>query len=168
MLLNLCYSMNGESSKYKSQGYSSTTVENMTHFTLLHIWVLSLFVQLLYCSGFPIAFYFLADKRKRCVCLWVCMLSCCLRLFATPWTAAHQGLPSMGFARQEHWSGLPFPSPYIHTYTHTHIYIHTHTYIYIPIYTSSLILSNLCINNCKKSILWKMLFFRTSDSGDTS
>ena len=32
-------------------------------------------------------------------------------LFATPWTAAHQAPPSMGFSRQEYWSGLPFPSP---------------------------------------------------------
>ena len=29
----------------------------------------------------------------------------------TPWTAAHQAPLSMGFSRQEHWSGLPFPSP---------------------------------------------------------
>ena len=43
---------------------------------------------------------------------------CCLpsrfslvRLCATPWTAAYQASPSMGFSRQEHWSGLPFPSP---------------------------------------------------------
>ena len=28
-----------------------------------------------------------------------------------PWTVAHQGPPSMGFSRQEYWSGLPFPSP---------------------------------------------------------
>ena len=34
-----------------------------------------------------------------------------VRLFATPWTAAHQASPSLGFSRQEHWSGLPFPSP---------------------------------------------------------
>ena len=32
-------------------------------------------------------------------------------LFATPWTVAYQGSPSMGFPRQEYWSGLPFPSP---------------------------------------------------------
>ena len=32
-------------------------------------------------------------------------------LFATLWTVAHQAPPSMGFSRQEHWSGLPFPSP---------------------------------------------------------
>ena len=35
----------------------------------------------------------------------------CVRLFATPWTVAHQFPPSMGFSRQEYWSGLPFPSP---------------------------------------------------------
>ena len=34
-----------------------------------------------------------------------------VRLFATPWTVAHQAPPSMGFPRQEYWSGLPFPSP---------------------------------------------------------
>ena len=34
-----------------------------------------------------------------------------VRLCATPWIAAYQASPSMGFSRQEHWSGLPFPSP---------------------------------------------------------
>ena len=34
-----------------------------------------------------------------------------VQLFVTPWTAAHQAPPSMGFSRQEYWSGLPFPSP---------------------------------------------------------
>jgi len=34
-----------------------------------------------------------------------------VRLCATPRTAAYQASPSMGFSRQEHWSGLPFPSP---------------------------------------------------------
>ena len=32
-------------------------------------------------------------------------------LFATQWTKTHQAPPSMGFSRQEYWSGLPFPSP---------------------------------------------------------
>ena len=32
-----------------------------------------------------------------------------VRLFATPWTVAYQAPPSMGFSRQEYWSGLPFP-----------------------------------------------------------
>ena len=34
-----------------------------------------------------------------------------VRLFATPWTVAHQAPLSMGFSRQEYWSGVPFPSP---------------------------------------------------------
>ena len=34
-----------------------------------------------------------------------------IRLFATPWTVAHQAPLSMGFSRQEYWGGLPFPSP---------------------------------------------------------
>ena len=36
-------------------------------------------------------------------------------LLATPWTAAYQAPPSMGFSRQEYWSGVPLPSP--HRYT---------------------------------------------------
>ena len=35
-----------------------------------------------------------------------------VQLLATPWTAAHQAPPSMGFSRQEYWSGLPLPSPH--------------------------------------------------------
>ena len=34
-----------------------------------------------------------------------------VRLCVTPETAAHEAPPSLGFTRQEHWSGLPFPSP---------------------------------------------------------
>ena len=34
-----------------------------------------------------------------------------VRLFATPWTAAYLAPPSMGFSRQEYWSGVPLPSP---------------------------------------------------------
>ena len=47
------------------------------------------------------------------VLLLLLLLSCFsrVRLCATPWTAAYQASPSMGFSRQEHWSGLPFPSP---------------------------------------------------------
>ena len=36
-----------------------------------------------------------------------------VRLFATPWTAAYQAPPSMGFSRQEYWSGVPLPSLYL-------------------------------------------------------
>ena len=34
----------------------------------------------------------------------------CVQFLATPWTAAFQAPPSMGFSRQEYWSGLPLPS----------------------------------------------------------
>ena len=40
----------------------------------------------------------------------MCVLSHVL-LFATQWTIARQALPFMGFPRQEHWSGLPIPTP---------------------------------------------------------
>ena len=41
-------------------------------------------------------------KVKSLSCVW---------LFVTPWTVAYHIPPSMGFSRQEYWSGLPFPSP---------------------------------------------------------
>ena len=61
--------------------------------------------------------------------LWLCCVGACgdspglfggrvraqllsrVRLFATPWTVARQAPLSMGFSRQEHWSGLPFSPP---------------------------------------------------------
>ena len=43
-------------------------------------------------------------------CMKVKLLSH-VRLFPTAWTAAYQAPPSMGFSRQEYWSGVPFPSP---------------------------------------------------------
>ena len=42
-------------------------------------------------------------------CVKVKSLSC-VRLFAIPWTVAYQAPPSMGFSRQEYWSGVPLPS----------------------------------------------------------
>ena len=36
-----------------------------------------------------------------------------VQLLVTPWSAAHQAPPSMGFSRQEYWSGVPLPSPKI-------------------------------------------------------
>ena len=45
--------------------------------------------------------------------LLLLLLSCfsCVRLCVTPEMAAHQAPPSLEFSRQEHWGGLPFPSP---------------------------------------------------------
>ena len=80
------------------------------------------------------------------MCVCICVLFCAFRytnwafvflrkvkvkspsrvlLFATPWTVAHQAPPSMGFSRQEYWSGLPFPSfpKCIH---HQHLLIKSH------------------------------------------
>ena len=44
-----------------------------------------------------------------------------VRLCATPYTAAHQAPPSMGFSRQEYWSGVPLPSP--HGKATSHLYL---------------------------------------------
>ena len=50
-----------------------------------------------------------------CHCLLQCRkvkLLSRVRLLATPWTGAYQAPLSMGFSRQEYWSGVPLPSPY--------------------------------------------------------
>ena len=51
------------------------------------------------------------------MCVYICMLACmlshfsCVQLCATLWIVAHQAPLSMGFSRQEYWSGLPCPPP---------------------------------------------------------
>ena len=57
-------------------------------------------------SAFP------SERQKAFVCACVCAESLShVQLFLTPWTVAHQAPLSMGFSRQEYWSGLSFPSP---------------------------------------------------------
>ena len=51
--------------------------------------------------------HWFAPPSEQCVC----PLLSRVWLFATPWTVAHQSPLSVGFPRQEYWSGLPFPSP---------------------------------------------------------
>ena len=53
------------------------------------------------------------SAKGVCVYVCVCVLSrfSHVWLFGTPWTVACQALLSVGFSRQEYWSGLPFPSP---------------------------------------------------------
>ena len=52
-----------------------------------------------------------------------------VQLFTTPWTAAYQAPLSMGFSRQEYWSGVPSPSPFFLLY-HTVIYqIHSSVFL---------------------------------------
>ena len=46
-----------------------------------------------------------------CLCVCVCESLSRVRFLATPWTIARQAPLSMGFSRQEYWSGLPLPSP---------------------------------------------------------
>ena len=64
-------------------------------------------VSILWCSAFFIV------QLSHAYMLLLLLLSrfSCVRLCATLETAAHQAPPSLGFSRQEHWSGLPFPSP---------------------------------------------------------
>ena len=51
-----------------------------------------------------------SESLSECLRSWLCLLSC-VWLFVTPWTVACQALLSMGFSRQEYWSGWIFPPP---------------------------------------------------------
>ena len=77
-----------------------------------------------YWSGLPfpsplmyenVIFYFKKYAQEYFNCNYemcgICKLVSRVRLVATPWAAAYQDPLSMGFSRQEYWSGLPFPSP---------------------------------------------------------
>ena len=70
--------------------------------------VMSLFFNML--SRFVMTFL---PRSKRLLISWLLLLShfSRVRLCVTPQTAVYQAPPSLGFSRQEHWSGLPFPSP---------------------------------------------------------
>ena len=46
------------------------------------------------------------------------------QLFETPWTAAYQASPSMGFSRQEYWSGVPLPSPIYRLHKSNWMWLH--------------------------------------------
>ena len=65
--------------------------------------------------GFLMITHFSDEEMEalRCKVLLLLLLShfSRVRLCVTPETAAHQAPPSLGFSRQEYWSGLPFPSP---------------------------------------------------------
>ena len=57
--------------------------------------------------------FFTIESPSSVVVIWfVCVWTLsCVQLFETPWAVALQAPPSMGFCRQEYWSGLPFPPP---------------------------------------------------------
>ena len=54
--------------------------------------------------------FMIKTRESRLLLLLLSRFSC-VRLCVTPEMAAHQASPSLGFSRQEHWNGLPFPSP---------------------------------------------------------
>ena len=54
--------------------------------------------------------FMIKTQESRLLLLLLSRFSC-VRLCVTPEMAAHQASPSLGFSRQEHWNGLPFPSP---------------------------------------------------------
>ena len=61
----------------------------------------------------PLSLTFPLDSYSKLLLVLLLLLSrfSCVQHCATPQTAAHQAPLSLGFSRQEHWSGLSFPSP---------------------------------------------------------
>ena len=86
-----------------------------TSTSFCHIWKLHFRFQEVgsFSSQFPLNRGEILKKQNVFSAVLLLLLSCFsrVRLCATPETAAHQAHPSLGFSRQEHWSGLPFPSP---------------------------------------------------------
>ena len=62
-------------------------------------------------SSLYLSLYSHPGLKQLPICFYSCAFSKNPIYFVTPWTAAYQAPPSMGFSRQEYWSGLPFPSP---------------------------------------------------------
>ena len=81
---------------FSSETYSST--KSLYVFTLLLHFVF--LIVCLFHVPFPVSLSSTESEVKSLSCVW---------LFATLWTVAHQAPRSMGFSRQEYWSGLPFP-----------------------------------------------------------
>jgi len=76
----------------------------------MYIYIINIYsYQILY-KSISIWEIYIAKNTVYIMCLKVKSLSR-VWLFATPWTVAYQAPLSMGFSRQEYWSGLPFPSP---------------------------------------------------------
>ena len=92
-----------------------TIREVLFHFRLLHIMLLRTMVCKFLCeclSSVLLGIYLGVELLHRMVRVYMhAKLLCCIRLFATPWTVTHQAPLSMGFSKQEHWSGLPCPPP---------------------------------------------------------
>ena len=65
-------------------------------------------------------------------------------LLATPWTAAHQAPASMGFSRQEYWSGVPLPSPASGS-SHHHLGDGLWSQTWVGIASSSMVFGTFCV-----------------------
>ena len=67
-------------------------------------------------------------------------------LFATPWTEAYQAPPSMGFSRQEYWSGVPLPSP--GTIASPKSQITVNSFLFLDPYIKLIPSCSLCLHGC--------------------
>ena len=76
-------------------------------------------------------------------CMKVKVKSC--RLLATPWTAAYQAPLSMGFSRQEYWSGVPLPSATYSTYGNVYVSVLL-SQCFLPSPSPTVYKSVLCIS----------------------
>ena len=88
--------------------YNIVLVSGLKHsnFLIDYYKILSI-VPLLY-SRSLLVFYFISTQKKYAESVSPSVMSNC---FATPWTVVHQAPLSMGFSRQDYWSGQPFSSP---------------------------------------------------------
>ena len=97
------------SSRGTSQPRDWTLISGIGRFFTTELPRKFFYVIIRYWIQFPVLYsrillfiYFIYECVKSLSRVW---------LFSTPWTVAYQVPPSMGFSRQEYWSGLPFPSP---------------------------------------------------------
>ena len=77
----------------------------------LNLYLVCKLFSILLLSAFPYSNLFNVGQIIYMLLLLLLGHFSCVRLCATPEKAAHQAPPSLGFSRQEHWNGLPFPSP---------------------------------------------------------
>ena len=89
-------------------------MEKLFHF-VFSLWLVHLFpswfLSLILCFYFNITSACMANPTFRKLLLLLLSRLSRVRFCATPETAARQAPPSLGFSRQEHWSGVPLPSP---------------------------------------------------------
>ena len=107
------------------QGHKGTVPVFIDRKQSCHSWIFFPIISLKCCNQLDhlcCCLNWLLGKQRTLILLFshFCLLLrvlCCawslsrVQLFVTPWTIAYQAPLSMGFSRQEYWSGLPFPSP---------------------------------------------------------